>query len=132
MTNFDIFDKVVKDSTCLFNTVRCQYLTVLFLQITEKRLAPFCEFIVGMKHYSDVIMDAMASQNTSLTIIYSTVYSQIKENTKAPRHWPLWGTKGQYNAENVSIWWRHHVLAFLLLYFCSISYQIRPQYIESP
>ena len=42
---------------------------------------------------------------------------QIKENIKVPRHWPLcWeftGT-GEFpaqrasNAENVSIWWRHH------------------------
>ena len=27
-----------------------------------------------MKHYDDVIMGAMASQITSLTIVYSTVY----------------------------------------------------------
>ena len=39
---------------------------------------------------------------------------QIKENSKAPCHWPL-GT-GKFpaqmasNAENVSIWWRHHDL----------------------
>ena len=37
-------------------------------------------------------MTAMASQITSLTIVYSIVYSgairvQIKENIKAPRHW---------------------------------------------
>ena len=38
-------------------------------------------------------MSSMASQITSLTIVYSTVYihAQIKENIKAPRHWPLWG-----------------------------------------
>ena len=36
-------------------------------------------------------MGAMGSQITSLTIVYSTVYSQIKENIKAPRHWPLRG-----------------------------------------
>ena len=39
-------------------------------------------------------MDTMTSQITSLTIVYSTVYSgadQIKENVKIPRHWPLWG-----------------------------------------
>ena len=39
-------------------------------------------------------MRAQASQITRLTIVYSTVYSrtdQIKENTKAPRHWTLWG-----------------------------------------
>ena len=43
---------------------------------------------------------------------------QIKENIKAPRHWPLCGEftgTGEFPAqrasyaENVSIWWRHHV-----------------------
>ena len=43
--------------------------------------------------------------------------AQLKENIKAPRHWTLWGeftddrwiprTKDS-DAENVSIWWRHH------------------------
>ena len=28
-----------------------------------------------------------------------------KKTSKALRHWPLWGS----NAENTSIWWRHHV-----------------------
>ena len=37
-------------------------------------------------------MGAIASQITSLTIVYSTFFrAQIKENIKAPRHWPLWG-----------------------------------------
>ena len=37
-------------------------------------------------------MDMMAPQITSLTIVYLTAYSaQIKENIKAPRHWPLCG-----------------------------------------
>ena len=69
-------------------------------------------------HYNDVIVGAMAYRITSLTTVYSTVYSDAdKRNTKAPRHWPLCenslGT-GEFhaqmasNAENVSIWWRHH------------------------
>ena len=40
-------------------------------------------------HYSDVIMGAMASQITGLTIVYSTVYSVAEENIKVPRHWSL-------------------------------------------
>ena len=45
------------------------------------------------------------------------VQAQIKENIKAPRHWPLWGnppviggfpSQRASNAENVSIWWWHH------------------------
>ena len=67
-----------------------------------------------MEHqYSDVIMSVMAFQITSLTIVYLTVcQAQIKENIRAPRHWPLWGefigtgdfpTQRASNAENVSI-----------------------------
>ena len=64
-------------------------------------------------------MSSLASQITSLAIVYSTViHAQIKENIKALRHWPLCGEftgTGEFpaqrasNAENVSIWWRHHV-----------------------
>ena len=45
------------------------------------------------------------------------VHAWIKENIKAPRHWPLWreSTGDRWipperssNAENVFIWWRHH------------------------
>ena len=43
------------------------------------------------------------------------IQAQMKENIKAPCHWPLCGEfTGEFpaqkasNAENVSIWWRHH------------------------
>ena len=37
-------------------------------------------------------MMAMVSQITSLAIVYSTfIQAQVKENIKAPRHWPLCG-----------------------------------------
>ena len=36
-------------------------------------------------------MSAMASQITGVSIVYSTVQAQIKENIKAPCHWPLRG-----------------------------------------
>ena len=47
----------------------------------------------------------------------SFIQAQMKENIKAPRHWPLCGeftadpwipAQMASNAENVSIWWRHH------------------------
>ena len=41
------------------------------------------------------------------------IRAQIKENTKAPRHWSLCGefrAQMASNAEAVSIWWRHLVL----------------------
>ena len=41
-------------------------------------------------NYTEVIMSLMASQITSLTIVYSAVLqAQIKENIKALCHWPL-------------------------------------------
>ena len=51
------------------------------------------------KRHSDIIMSAMASQITGI----SNVCLHIKENIKAPRHWPLWVS----NADNVSIWSHH-------------------------
>ena len=64
--------------------------------------------------------DTVASQITSLTVVYSIVYSGTDQrNIKAPRHWPLCGeftgtgefpVKMACNAENGSIWWRHHEL----------------------
>ena len=46
---------------------------------------------VRLIHYSYVIVSAMTSQFTSLTIVYSTVYSgAVQRKYQAPRHWPLW------------------------------------------
>ena len=76
-----------------------------------KKSTPCCwPFLM---HYGDVIMGAIASQITSLTIVYSTVYSDAdQKNIKAPRHWPLCGEftghKWPVTRKNVSIWWRHH------------------------
>ena len=61
-------------------------------------------------HYCDVIMGAMASQITSLTIVYSIVHSGTDQR-KHQRHRSLCGEFPEQmaiNAENVSIWWRHH------------------------
>ena len=53
----------------------------------------------------------------SILFTHQFVQAQIKENIKAPRHWPLWEEftgAGEFpaqkasNAENVSICWRHH------------------------
>ena len=55
-------------------------------------------------HYSDVTMGTMASQITSLTIVYSVVYSgAYKKNIKAPRHWPLCGEFTEDRAYRVHI-----------------------------
>ena len=64
-------------------------------------------------HYDDVVMGAIASHITSLTIVYTTVYwdsDQSKHQSSASLAF-VWGIhRGQRAsyAENVSIWWRHH------------------------
>ena len=71
------------------------------------------------EHYCDVIMDTMASQITSLMIVYSTV--QFRRKSKETSKLRVTGlcagnspVTGEFpaqlasNAENVSIWWRHH------------------------
>ena len=77
--------------------------------------------VVDLTHYNDVIMNAMAPQITSLTIVYSTVYSRrrSKKTSKlrvsglCEGNSPVTGefpAQRASNTENVSIWWRHHVL----------------------
>ena len=74
-------------------------------------------------------MTAMASQITSLTIVYSTVYSDVDKKTSKPRDTGLCAGNspgiGEFSAqiiskaENVSIWWRHHgALIASLLHGC--------------
>ena len=69
-------------------------------------------------------MGAMASQITTLTLVYSTVYSeadQRKHQGSASRafvrgihRWPMKiPAQRSSNAENTSIWWRH---VFWILY----------------
>ena len=59
-------------------------------------------------------MGAIASQITSLTIVFSTVYldtDQRKNQSSASLAFPGTGefpAQMASNAENVSIWWRHH------------------------
>ena len=74
-------------------------------------------------HYNDVIMGAIASQINSLTTVYSIVYSGAdKKKTSRLRVAGLCAGKspgtGEFPAqmasyaENVSIWWRHHVSVY--------------------
>ena len=63
-------------------------------------------------HYSDVIMDAMASQIISLTIIYSTVYLGTDKKTSVTGKFPA---QRASHVENVSIWWCHHDILLSVL-----------------
>ena len=66
-----------------------------------------------ISHYNGVIMGAMASQITSITIVYSAVYLDA-DHRKHQNSASLAFVTGEFpaqrasNAEIVSIWWRHH------------------------
>ena len=69
-------------------------------------------------HYIDVLVSAMASQITSVSLLYSTVCSCRSKKTSKLRVADLWEEKspvsGEFPAnrasykEKFSIWWRHH------------------------
>ena len=84
-------------------------------------------------------MSAMVSQITSPTIVHSTIYSradQRKHQSSASLalcegNSPVTGefpTRWTSNAENVSIWWRHHVV---FVFISKMTTPVTNQYICS-
>ena len=79
-----------------------------------------CNHIKDICHYGDVMMGTMASQITSLTIVYSIVnqgadqrkHQKLRLTGLCAGSSPVTGefpAQMASNAENVSIWWRHRV-----------------------
>ena len=102
-----------------FSTLKCRRL--LWFALNENKNISISH------HYNDVIMGAIASEITSLTIVYSIVCSdayQSKHQSSASQavvrgiHRSSPGT-GEFpaqmasNAEDVPIWWRHHVTSII-------------------
>ena len=68
-------------------------------------------------------MSAMGSQITSLTIVYSTVYSGADQRKRAGNS-PVTGeftAKRASYVENISIWWRHHVQTSSIVFTSQFS-----------
>ena len=59
-------------------------------------------------HYDDVIMTMLASQITSLAVVYSIVYSGVDQRKHQSSASLAFVRKMASYAENISIWWRHH------------------------
>ena len=59
-------------------------------------------------HYSDVILNAVVYQITSVSIVYSTICSGADQGKHQSSTLPVTAQRASY-AENVSIWWRHHI-----------------------
>ena len=84
-------------------------------------------------------MGTKASQITSLTIVYSTVYSdadQRKHQSSASLSFVCGEFTGEFlaqmasNAENVSIWWRDHVVMHYVSYIHNICLKHRHAHVS--
>ena len=85
---------------------------MFFRQVSLRTaVCQMCQF--DTSHYSGVL------HHRRLDNLLIRLFRSIKVQIKAPRHWPLCGefTGDRWiprakasSAENVSIWWRHHVL----------------------
>ena len=99
---------------------------------------PLLLLCCSTNHYNDIIMSTMASQITSLTIVYLAVYSGA-DQTKISKlrvtglcagNSPVAGEFPAHrasNAENVYILWRHHALT-LSITFVVASLPLRQFY----
>ena len=85
-----IISKSVYIAGNLLKLAKSMFIQINYLQWTSTGKTTYHTHLT---HYNDVIMRAMASQISSVTIVYSTVYSRrrSKETSKASRHWSLWG-----------------------------------------
>ena len=81
---------------------------------------------ISSKHYNDVIMNMMASQITSLTIVYSNINSRHRSKKTSKLHitdlcvgysqmTSQFPTQRASNMENVSIWWCHHEIGMSIM-----------------
>ena len=79
-------------------------------------LVIYTQFKLHYYHYNDLTMSVMASQITSLTIVYSTVYLRRRSKKTSKETGEFHAQMAGY-AENASISWRHHVYCvYITLY----------------
>ena len=73
---------------------------LLWTVVLELWVLSCCVAVIMLDHYNDVIMSTMASQITSHTTVYSTIYSgEDQRNIKALRHLPV---TGEFPAQRAS------------------------------
>ena len=69
----------------------------------------WCTILTNVwSHYGDVIMGTIVSQITSLTIVYSVVYSGADQRKHQRSASLAFVSPMASNAENISLWWRRH------------------------
>ena len=120
----NVFKNVVCETAAILSRPQCVKVKSFLLIWRSGRFhqrVPYLQISCrDLTHCDDVIMRAIASQITSLTIVYSTVYSRRRsKKTSKLRVTGLcavnspvtdeFTTQRASNAENVSIWWHHHM-----------------------
>ena len=81
-TNFTLLYFVVLQNNRLMCFPLCQCSYIHYIQLTEHGTYAF-ETFLAIDHYNDVIMGTIAFQIISLTIVYSTVYSDADHQSSA-------------------------------------------------
>ena len=87
--------------------------------------------VVAISHYNDVIMEAIASQITSLTIVYSIVYSEADQRKHQSSASPAfeWGIlRGPVNSPHKWPVTRKMFPFDDVIMFCSYTYSNDPIY----
>ena len=104
-------------NVCLCTIIRMWYhaksaisrwITIWALKQNGRKVTQNAVFTI-MRHNE---RDGVSNHQPHDCLLNRLFKAPIKENMKAPRHWSLWGefTVDGSNAENISIWWRHHDL----------------------
>ena len=109
--------------------------------MTHSRVSSHMLSYLTSPHYSDITMNVMAIQITSVSIVCWPVCSgadQRKHQSSASlafvrgiNGWPVVSSQRTSNAENVSIWWLHHVHRIVSIGSCNrlmVINSLRPGY----
>ena len=103
-------------------SVEWNYLSIPKLQRCN-RLCTLCYCALLSLHWRHNDQDGVSNHQPHRCLLNRLF--RRRENIKAPRHWPLCGeftgtgefpTQRASYAENVSIWWRHHVSCMMFTY----------------
>ena len=104
--------------------------------MTIGRFLSYFSLFYSFYHYNGVIVSAMSSQITRLSRRRSKKTSKLRVTGLCAENSPVTGefpTQRASNAENVSIWWRHHdtitklfvsASLFLLLFILTITLEM--------
>ena len=115
-------------------TVKCRLFGTKLLHELYPQFV--CNWSLQWRHNERDCVSNHQPHDCLLKRLFSHRSKKTSKHIKAQRHWPLWGefpAQKASNAENASIWWRHHVtgestaICFQYQYLCTF-YFVRGQH----